>query len=148
MYGIIHATMIPEQFNRIIRFVQTHHERLVVLDPREEEPVVVLPFTEYEDLKEPPFGEPSISPEPTELDWDNDELWNESWNDAAEESTSSLEKKPTTEDKDSDAKDFSSGLTPATEETRENPKSSEPSEDLSDIPHEEEEEKFYLEPVE
>ena len=143
--------MIGKQLDRLIRFVQDHRERLVVLDPLRDEPVVVLPFDEYEQMKadwDPPFEPEPMPPAASGLDWDGDELWNESWNDPTIDNFKPADVEVASPEPAAAPQPALVPEEPASVSSPRLNTSDSAGDNLSDIPHEEEEEKFYLEPVE
>jgi hypothetical protein len=127
------------QINRVIGLVRKTGDRVVVMDQETEEVLVMMRLDEYENLMDFALPGGGDGPEPEYEAWDDVELPDDTM-DETEPVVASQQKTP---EPDAPEKklDFSEDWTEKTD-------SNGTEEDLSDVPADEEEPRFYLEPVE
>lgn len=154
-------SMNQTQLDRLLRLVNRTHDKLVILDKPTDSGAVLMPLDQYEDLIEPTFDDfdwdDPISPVTPLAPFETTSEQNDK-SDAEDIARIITDTKPEiiVPKKNVDEPVVvpidptkivgDSGATPNWNQANIAPASE--SEDISDIPHDEEEEKFYLEPVE
>lgn len=154
--------MKNSQLNRVVRLISKTRDKAIVLDQETEEVVVMLPLESYEDMvgienelpELPPFGPEesftdsislrdladNLDDEKVDFDVDGPDFTDEHPIEPAEYEESDSKKHFSIPEK---RLNFAENWDQST-----NTSTLESEESLSDLPHEAEEEKFYLEPVE
>ena len=150
--------MTTTQLNRLIRLLKKTGEKTMVLDQASDEILVLMPFEAYEDLlaeaecgpNDDPYDDavdPNFFSEPSHpvfSDQDDDSMANEFESAQGTEREIMKSEPPSVASSEKETKrslDFSDSWSKHNSPIL-------PEESLTDVPHDEEEEKFYLEPVE